>query len=159
MMRVLKFLAGIKPDQTGLSFALPRSIQKGTRLLLHDVYEIIEEAEKEGLVRTMRTNLSGPDGILSAMITEKGRSRISASCYHFISVKTLFHMVHVTGALGDDRRHHPVRTTCFDEHLLSFYHDLYRELKNSSGRLRTRLQDGDGPEAIHRRSKRNDETA
>jgi len=78
MMRVLKFLAGIKPDQTGLSFALPRSIQKGTRLLLHDVYEIIEEAEKEGLVRTMRTNLSGPDGILSAMITEKGRSRISA---------------------------------------------------------------------------------
>ena len=78
MMRVLKFLAGIKPDQTGFSFALPRAIQKGTKLLLHDVYEIIEEAEKEGLVRTMRKNLSGPDGILSAMITEKRRSKVSA---------------------------------------------------------------------------------
>jgi len=77
MMRVLKFLAGIKPDQTGFSFALPRAIQKGTKLLLHDVYEIIEEAEKEGLVRTMRKNLSGPDGILSAMITEKRRSKVS----------------------------------------------------------------------------------
>jgi len=67
MMRVLKFLAGIKPDKTGLSFALPRTIQKETG----------EEAEREGLVRTMRTNLSGPDGILSAMITEKGCSNVS----------------------------------------------------------------------------------
>jgi len=78
MMRVLKFLAEIKPDQTGLSFALPRTIQKSTDLSLHDIGEIIEEAEREGLVRTMRTNLLGPDGILLAMITEKGRSRISA---------------------------------------------------------------------------------
>ena len=78
MIRVLKFLAGIKPDHAGLSFALPRTIQKGTDLSLHDIGEIIEEAEREGLVRTMRTNLSGPDGIISAMITEKGRSRISA---------------------------------------------------------------------------------
>jgi len=77
MMRVLKFLAGIKPDHMGLSFALPRTIQKGTGLSLHDVCETIEEAEREGLVRTMRTNLSGPDGIISAMITEKGRSKIS----------------------------------------------------------------------------------
>jgi len=74
MMRVLKFLAGIKPDQTGLSFALPRTIQKGTGLSLHDVGEIIEDAERNGLVRTMRTNLSGPDGILATMITEKGRA-------------------------------------------------------------------------------------
>jgi hypothetical protein len=78
MMRVLKLLAGIKPDQAGLSFALPRTIQKGTGLSLHDVGEIIEEAEREGLVRTVRTNLPGPDGILAAMITEKGRSRVSA---------------------------------------------------------------------------------
>jgi len=78
MMRVLKFLVGIRPDHVGLSFALPRTIQKGTGLSLHDVCETIEEAEREGLVRTMRTNLSGPDGILSAMITVKGRSKISA---------------------------------------------------------------------------------
>ena len=78
MMRVLKFLAEIKPDHVDLSFALPRTIQKGTDLLLHDIGEIIEEAEREGLVRTMRTNLSGPDGIISAMITEKGRSKVSA---------------------------------------------------------------------------------
>jgi len=77
MMRVLMFLAEIKPDHVGLSFALPITIQKGTGLSLHDVCEIIEEAEREGLVRTMRTNLSGPDGILSAMITEKGRSKVS----------------------------------------------------------------------------------
>ena len=78
MMRVLKFLADIKPDQTGLSFALPRTIQKETGMSLHDVCEIIEEAEREGLVRTLRTNLSGPDGIISAMITKKGRSKVSA---------------------------------------------------------------------------------
>ena len=78
MMRVLKFLVGIKPDHVGFSFALPRTIQKGTGLSLHDVLEIIEEAEREGLARTMRTNLSGPDGILSAMITEKGRSKVNA---------------------------------------------------------------------------------
>lgn len=78
MMRVLKFLAGIKPDRTGFSFALPRTIQNETGLPLHDVREIIEEAEKEDLVKTMRTNLSGPDGILSAMITEKGRSKMGA---------------------------------------------------------------------------------
>ena len=78
MMRVLKFLAGIKLDQTGLSFALPRTIQNGTGLQLHEVGEIIEEAERDGLVRTVRTNLPGPDGILAAMITEKGRSRVSA---------------------------------------------------------------------------------
>ena len=78
MMRILKFLASIKPDRTGFSFALPRTIQKETGLPLHDVYEIIEEAEREGLVRTIRTNLPGPDGILSAMITEKGRSKVNA---------------------------------------------------------------------------------
>jgi hypothetical protein len=78
MMRVLKLLAEIKPDQIGLSFALPRTIQKETGLPLHDVGEFIEEAEREGLVRTMRTNLPGPNGILAAMITEKGRSRVSA---------------------------------------------------------------------------------
>ena len=78
MMQVLKFLASIKPDRTGLSFALPRTIQRETGLPLHEICEIIEEAEREGLVRTMRTNLSGPDGILSAMITEKGRSKASA---------------------------------------------------------------------------------
>jgi hypothetical protein len=78
MMRILKFLAGIKPDKAGLSFALPRTIQKDTGLPLHDVGEIIEEAEREGLVRTMRTNLPGPDGILAAMITEKGRLKVSA---------------------------------------------------------------------------------
>ncbi|UCD44748.1 MAG: hypothetical protein JSV27_11655 [Candidatus Bathyarchaeota archaeon] len=78
MMRVLKFLAGIKPDVTGLSFALPRTIQKATGLPLHDVCEIIEEAERENLVTTMRTNLSGPDGVLSAMITEKGRSMVKS---------------------------------------------------------------------------------
>ncbi len=43
----------------------------------HDVCEIIEEAERGDLVTTMRTNLSGPDRILSAMITEKGRSKAS----------------------------------------------------------------------------------
>jgi hypothetical protein len=74
MMRVLRFLAGIKPDHAGFSFALPRMIQKATRLSLHEILEIIEEAEREGLVRTMRTNIPGPDGIISAMITEKGRS-------------------------------------------------------------------------------------
>ena len=78
MMRVLKFLAGIKPDHAGLSFALPRTIQKGTDLSLHDIGEIIEEAESEGLIRTMRTNLPGPKGILSAMITEKGRLKVNA---------------------------------------------------------------------------------
>jgi len=78
MMRVLNFLAGIKPDRTGFSFALPRTIQRETGLPLHEVCEIIEEAEREGLVKTMRTNLSGPDGILSAMITEKGRSKVRA---------------------------------------------------------------------------------
>jgi len=77
MMRVLKFLAGIKPDQTGLSFALPRTIKKETRLQLHDICEIIEDAERNGLVRTMRTNLSGQKGILAAMITEKGRLKVS----------------------------------------------------------------------------------
>ena len=78
MMRVLKFLAGIKPNHVGHSFALPRTIQNGTGLSLQDIGEIIEEAEREGLVRTMRTNLSGPDGIISAMITEKGRLKVSA---------------------------------------------------------------------------------
>ena len=47
MMRFLKFLADIKPDYARLSFALPRTIQKGTGLSLHDVLEIIEEAERE----------------------------------------------------------------------------------------------------------------
>jgi hypothetical protein len=77
MMRVLKFLAGIKPDRIGFSFALPRTIQKETGLSLHEVFEIIEKAESGGLVKTLRTNLSGPDGILSAMITEKGRSMVN----------------------------------------------------------------------------------
>ena len=77
MMRVLKFLASIKSDQSDLSFALPRTIQIGTGLSLRDVGEIIEDAERKGLVRTMRTNLSGPDGILVAMITEKGRSKVN----------------------------------------------------------------------------------
>jgi hypothetical protein len=78
MMRVLKFLSGIKPDQIGFSFALPRTIQKETGLSLHEVCEIIEEVESEGLIKALRTNLSGPDGILSAMITEKGRSKVNA---------------------------------------------------------------------------------
>jgi hypothetical protein len=78
MMRVLKFLAGITPDQAGLSFALPRTIHNGTGLSLHDIGVIIEEGERKGLIRTIRTNLSGPDGIISAMITEKGRSKVSA---------------------------------------------------------------------------------
>jgi len=77
MIRVLKFLAGIKPDRTGFSFALPTTIQKGTGLSLQDVREIVEEAEREDLVKTMRTNLSGPDGILAAMITENGRSKVN----------------------------------------------------------------------------------
>jgi len=41
-------------------------------------------------------------------------------------MKILFNTVPFTGTLGDDRRHHPIRTTCFDEHLLSYYHDSYR---------------------------------
>jgi DNA-binding MarR family transcriptional regulator len=78
MMQVLEFLAGIKSDQAGLSFALPRTIQKGTGLSLHDVCKNIEEAEREGLVRTMRTSLSDPYRIISVMITEKGRSKSHA---------------------------------------------------------------------------------
>jgi hypothetical protein len=82
MMRVLKFLAGIRPDHAGFSFALPRTIQKVTELSLQAVCEIIEEAEEEGLVRTMRTNIPGPDRIISAMITEKG---CSATCTYTLT--------------------------------------------------------------------------
>jgi hypothetical protein len=78
MMRVLNFPASIKLDQSNLSFALPRTIQKRTELSLHNVSDIILDAERNGLVRTMRTNLSGPDGILAAMITEKVRLKVNS---------------------------------------------------------------------------------
>lgn len=71
--RVLNFLAGIGKDCTGYSFALLRRIEEGTDLSRCEIEKAVRMAEKEGLVETIRTNLPGPDGLISVTITEKGR--------------------------------------------------------------------------------------
>ena len=69
----MKFLASIEKDCTGYSFALARTIQKGTSLSRAEIDDIVREAERDGLVETIRMNLPGLDGLISVTITEKGR--------------------------------------------------------------------------------------
>ena len=73
MCELLEFLATIKPDCTGYSSALVRTIEAKTGLTREEIHRMALDAEHEGLVETIKLSLSGAEGLLAVMMTSKGR--------------------------------------------------------------------------------------
>ncbi|MFX0203785.1 MAG: hypothetical protein ACFFCW_47405 [Candidatus Hodarchaeota archaeon] len=74
MHELLEFLATIKPDCTGYSSALVRTIEANTGLKREEIHRMALEAEHDGLVETIRLSLSGAEGLLAVRLTPKGRA-------------------------------------------------------------------------------------
>ncbi|MFX0210846.1 MAG: hypothetical protein ACFFDT_33010, partial [Candidatus Hodarchaeota archaeon] len=70
---LLEFLATIKPDCTGHSSALVRTIEANTGLTREEIHRMALEAEHDGLVETIRLSLSGAEGLLAVRLSSKGR--------------------------------------------------------------------------------------
>lgn len=76
MHELLEFLATIKPDCTGYSSVLVRTIEDNTGLKREDIHKMALEAEQDGLVETIRLSLSGAESLLAVRLTPKGRARM-----------------------------------------------------------------------------------
>jgi len=73
MRELLEFLTTIKPDCTGYSSALVRTIEVKTGLTREEIHQLALEAEHEGLVETIRLSLSEAEGLLAVRLSLKGR--------------------------------------------------------------------------------------
>ncbi|MFX0204147.1 MAG: hypothetical protein ACFFCW_49245 [Candidatus Hodarchaeota archaeon] len=76
MRELLEFLATIKPDCTGYSSALVRTIEANTGRTREEIHQMALDAEHEGLVETIRLSLSGAEGLLAVRMTPKGRAHV-----------------------------------------------------------------------------------
>jgi len=73
MNMLLEFLEGIKPDCTGFSSALVSAIETRAGLMREEMHRMALEAERLGLVETIRLSLLGAEGLLAVRLTPKGR--------------------------------------------------------------------------------------
>ena len=81
MKKILEYLDKIPPDSRGESWTLISYIKNDLGLSREEIYEKVMEAREEGFVHIVKTNASGPDGLLSVGLKERGRLYIRGGNY------------------------------------------------------------------------------
>ena len=72
--KLIEYLNSYYPDSIGYAWVLVSRIEKDMGLSRDRIYDEVVLAQRKGFVQNLRTLEPGPRGLLSVMITKRGRA-------------------------------------------------------------------------------------
>ncbi len=73
MKELFKYLAQFPVDRYGTSWVSAIQVVKETEISMEEMWEITRKVKTEAFLECMTTNVPGAEGLLSVMITQRGK--------------------------------------------------------------------------------------